>query len=405
MAFSPEIYFRFCAEHIVVLREIFYRTEGIGEGELRQIITRSRRPDQASSGYIYRQLREMEIIEEMPGQTAFLELTAPWKDILGHLFREQRLTSIAVIQTYLNELQRVSVELSAQVSDANASQCVLLLEEAQTLVERLRRDSRDNRLGIITETLKFKSRVDDITAMARYERIIRLWEKYIEPLRDIIDSRKEMDERLRALEALANEGMVQFRTDSIMLREFGAMRSRLLRLLRDAMEDYRESVRELEPLYTEALQNSRYLKGATLALDQMMRTGRKGLRLTERLALPIWRIMNVLSDEELEAYLYRIREYRPTPPAPIRTAATTEPPSVIPYERIQQEMSRCMPIEDTLFWLHETYPKLTLHRTLSLYGRIFGDKALHHSFGNIKEYRFNQVIVRTHHLTLESRNE
>ena len=32
----------------------------------------------------------------MPGQTAFLELTAPWKDILGHLFREQRLTNIAV---------------------------------------------------------------------------------------------------------------------------------------------------------------------------------------------------------------------------------------------------------------------------------------------------------------------
>ena len=281
MAVAPEQYFRFAADHIPLLRELYYRPDGVGEGELRQLIARERRTDQPASGYLFRQLLELELVEEMPGQTAFLELTAPWKDILGHLFREQRLTNIAVIQAYLNELERVSVELSGAVHQQQGAHCVVLLDEARALVERLRRDSRDNRLGIIAEAIKSKSGTDELAAVDRYDRIIRLWERYVEPLRDIVDSRKEMDERLRVLEELANEGRVQFRADAIMEREFAAMRSRVLRLLRDAMEDYRESVRELEPLYNEALRGSRYLRGAAQALDGLTR---RGLKITETYA-------------------------------------------------------------------------------------------------------------------------
>lgn len=85
--FEPAAYLRFSAEQISLLREIFYRPDGLAESELRQLITRLRRPEHSSSGYIFRQLQEMDMVEEMPGQTAYFELTAPWKEILGHLFR------------------------------------------------------------------------------------------------------------------------------------------------------------------------------------------------------------------------------------------------------------------------------------------------------------------------------
>lgn len=116
-AHAPEAYFRFAAEQISLLRDIYYRLEGLAESELRQLIARLRKPEHPSSGYIFRQLREMDIVEEMPGQTAFLELTAQWKEMLGHLLREQRLTNVAVIQTYLNELQRLDAELSGAVNE------------------------------------------------------------------------------------------------------------------------------------------------------------------------------------------------------------------------------------------------------------------------------------------------
>jgi len=72
-AHAPEAYFRFAAEQRSLLRDIYYRLEGLAESELRQLIARLRKPEHPSSGYIFRQLREMDIVEEMPGQTAFLE--------------------------------------------------------------------------------------------------------------------------------------------------------------------------------------------------------------------------------------------------------------------------------------------------------------------------------------------
>ncbi len=80
-AYAPEAYFRFAADQISLLRDIYYRLEGLAESELRQLIARLRKPDMPVSAYIFRQLREMDMVEEMPGQTAFFELTAPWKEI------------------------------------------------------------------------------------------------------------------------------------------------------------------------------------------------------------------------------------------------------------------------------------------------------------------------------------
>ncbi len=401
---APEAYLNFAAGQIPLLREVFYRPDGLAESELRQLITRLRKPEQPASSYIFKQLREMDMVEEMPGQTAFFELTAPWKEMLGHLFREQRLTNVAVIQTYLNELQRLDVELSGAVNESEGSQCVILLEEVRSLVERLRRDSRDNRMGIISEALKFKSGDGDIAAQERYERIIHLWEKYVEPLRDIIDSRKEMDDRLRSLESLMKEGAEQFRLDGIMEREFFSMRSRLVRLLRDAMEDHRESVRELEPLYNEALSNSRYLRGATLALNRMSKHGARTLRLKERMAFPASRsggAFGLLSDDQMEAYLCRLSDYVPHEPEPVGESAIKKLPTVVPYADVCTQLVLELPVDDALGWLCSTYPGLSLHQTLGLYGRIFGDSSYYHVSGEAKDYRFDSVTACTHTLRLE----
>ena len=403
-AHAPEAYFRFAADQVSLLRDIYYRPEGVAESELRQLIARLRKPDHPSSAYIFRQLREMDMVEEMPGQTAFFELTAPWKEMLGHLLREQRLTNVAVIQTYLNELQRLDAELTSAVNEGEDSQCVILLQEIRSLVERLRRDSRDNRFGIITEALKFKSGESGIVAVERYDRIIHLREKYVEPLRDVIDSRKEMDDRLRSLEALMLEGAERFRADGIMEREFRAMHSRVLRLLRDAMEDYRECVRELEPLYNEALINSRYLRGATLALDQMSKQGVRSLKLVQRMAFPASRsggAINLLSDEYIEAYLCQLSNYQPVAPEPIGQSSVGVLPAVVPYGEVCTQLEYNLPVADALEWLRKTYPELTLHQTLGLYGRIFGDSAFGHVYGEAKEYRFDSVVACSHSLGLE----
>ncbi len=404
-AFEPSAYLRFAADHILLLREIYYRREGLPEAELRQLIARLRKPEQPASAFIFRQLREMDMVEEMPGQTAFFELTAMWEELLGHLFREQRLTNVAVIQTYLNELQKLDSELSDSVRTNESSQCIILLQEIRTLVDRLRRDSHDNRLGIIAETLKFKSSEGDIAAVERYERIIRLWERFVEPMRDIIDSRKEMDDRLRSLEALMREGEALFRLDGIMVREFSTMRSRLIRLQRNAMEDYQESVRELEPLYNEALSNSRYLRGATQALDRMSRKGKKTLKLKERLSFPAQKsggAIGLFSDDHIEAYFSQISNYSPQAPESIGDAAIDSLPTVIPYAEIRVHLEMEQPVDDVLGWLCRSYPDLSAHQLLGLYGRIYGDDLFLLVPGESREYRLDSIVARAYEMRLEA---
>ncbi len=401
---TPEACFRFAAEQIALLREVYYRDDGVPESELRQLIVRLRKPEQPSSGRVFEKLRKMDMLEEMPGQTAFFELTAPWKEMLGHLFREQRLTAVAVIQTYLNELQRLDVDLSGEINKSNDSRCVILLEEIRSLVERLRRDSRDNRMSIITEALKFKSGGGDVASQKRYERIIHFWEKYVEPFRDIIDSRKEMHDRLRSLKSLMKAGAEQFRLDGIMAREFRSMRSRLVRLLRDAMNDHRESVRELEPLYNEALSNSRYLRGATLALNRLSRKGARSLHLKGRLLFPSVRsggTFDLFSHDHMEAYLFHLSDYVPDKPKPVGTSAIERLPVIVPYADVHIQLGHELPVDDVFGWLRSTYSELSLHQTLGLYGRIFGDSTYSRVFGEAKEYRFDSVTICAYVLKLE----
>jgi len=401
---TPEACFRFAAEQIALLREVYYRDDGVPESELRQLIVRLRKPEQPSSVRVFEKLRKMDMLEEMPGQTVFFELTAPWKEILGHLFREQRLTAVAVIQTYLNELQRLDVDLSGEINKSNDSRCVILLEEIRALVERLRRDSRDNRMSIISEALKFKSCEGGVASLKRYERIIYFWEKYVEPFRDIIDSNKEMHDRLQSLESLMMAGAEQFRLDGVMAREFHSMRSRLVRLFRDAMKDHQESVRELEPLYNEALNNSRYLRGATVALNQLSRKGTQSLKLKRRLLFPSVRsggTFDLLSRDHMNAYLFHLSDYVPDKPEPVGRSALEKLPRIVPYSDVRIRLGSELPVDDVLGWLRSIYSELSLHQTLGLYGRIFGDATYSRSFGGVKEYSFDSVTIRAYALKLE----
>jgi hypothetical protein len=189
-----------------------------------------------------------------------------------------------------------------------------------------------------------------------------------------------------------------------MQREFVSMRLRLIRLLRDAMEDYRESARELEPLYNEALNNSRYLRGATLALDRLTKQGRPSLGLRERLAIPAARsggAVGLLSDDHAEAYLCQLSRYEPREPEPVGASAIKSLPTVVAYIDVRTSLELELPVDDTLSWLQQSYPDLTLHQTLGLYGRIFGDAAFRHLSGDARAYRFDAITAHARTLRLE----
>ncbi len=381
---SPLTFFRFAAEHCGLLVDIFYHSAGITDLELRSLVIRHRKPADPSPHYIIEQLSNLGILETVPDATASYEMTRPVSALLSYLLRQHRLTSVRVIQAYLADLGHLSRELSSALEDASAQSAVRLLDEIGEVMERIRQDSRSNRDGIISEAVRIKANREKWSVTRRFEIINRLWLRYLEPLRDLIDVRKEMDDALDTLELLFADGRRVFRTDSTMTREFSVASARLLRLRRNVKGDYHESLTELGPLYETLRRDTALARGAGRALEIIGRRGIRSLRITERMALPAWRTDGLMSNAALTAYLHGIRGYEPgEAPALARPGREQEHDVIIEPEELKNRLAASLPLDDLLEWLIEKHSEYPAAEILRAYGRVL----------EIPEFRFSTIYA------------
>ncbi len=368
---SPLTFFRFAADHSALLTDIFYRSAGLNDAELRKLVIRHQKPSAPSPHRVIEQLEKLGILEAVPGATATYEMTRPVSSLLAYLLRRHRLTSVQVIQAYLSDLEHLSIELSSAMEEGKSQVAVRILDEMAEVMERIRQDSRSNRDGIIGEAIRIKANREKRSVRERFEIINRLWRRYLEPLRDLIDIRKAMDAALDRLEVLFRDGARRFATDRAMAREFAAVSARLLRLRRDVRTDYHESLTELGPLYEALRKDSALARGASHALEILGRKGLKSLGITEAMALPIWRTEGLLSNRALIAFFQGIKGYEPRPaPALASPPASQDMEGVIGQETLKKEMMSSLPIDDLLSWLIQHFSEYSAPQILRAYGRL-----------------------------------
>jgi hypothetical protein len=403
MATDPQAFFRFAADHYDLLVDLFYRSEGVNDGELLALVERHRSPSDPSPQYVADQLVKLGLLEAAPEATAAYELTPQVRNLLGYLLLEHRLTSAAVLQGYLNDLDHLGRELDGAVQGAAGNQAVRVLSEVGDLLERLRQDSRANREGIIGEVLRSKANRERRSVRERFETVNRLWARYLEPLRDLIDVRQAMDHTLDGLDRQLRHGQQVFALDGALSRELARARSRLLRLRRDAAEDFREAMREVEPLYQALRRESEIVRGASRALERVRREGLASLRLTERLALPTWRREGLFADPALASFLCDLRGYEPRRAPVLPEAADPGPHAFLDPEEIHRALVADLPVADLLAWLGQQCREAPLGELLRAYGRLHGSPALRGSFGAAeREYRFAGSRLVAHPLEVEA---
>ncbi|MEW6429359.1 MAG: hypothetical protein AB1568_15150 [Thermodesulfobacteriota bacterium] len=371
MTANPQSFFRFAGRYAPLLLDLFYRGEGFSEADLRDLIEAQRAEGDPAAATVLDQLQSFGIIEAIPDATAVFELTAPVRALFSFLLREHRLTSARVIQGYLNDLDELRDELDGAVRRQTGNQAVRALADISQLIERVRQDSRANREAIIGEVLRLKSNRDRRSVMERFGIINRLWGRYLEPLRDLIDIRKAMDAGLDDLERGLAAGGRTFAADGGLAREFSRCRARLLRLRREVALDFAESLREVEPLYVSLKRESELVRGASLALERLDRGGLAGLGLDRLLAIPVWRVEGVFSDISLESYLAGVHGYEPARPAPL--ADLGEPPvrDFILASELFARLEAALPVDDLLAWLLAAYPEAGIGEVVRAYGRIY----------------------------------
>ncbi|EKD39154.1 MAG: hypothetical protein ACD_75C00492G0001 [uncultured bacterium] len=371
MAANPQSFFRFAARYYPLLLDLFYRREGFTEADLRNLIEGIASEGDPGPMTVIDQLISFSVIEPIPDATATFELTAPVQNLLSFLLREHRLTSTKVLQVYLTDLGELREELDGAARQNLGHQAARALNDIAQLIERIRQDSHSNREAIIGEVIKLKSNRERRTTRERFTIINHLWSRYLEPLRDLIDVKKSMDANLDDLDRSLTINGRTFALDGALAREFSRCRARLLRLRREMTEDFYESMREVEPLYISLKRESELVRGASLALERLDRSGLASLHLQEMIAIPVWRIEGTFADTSLEAYLHGIKGYQPGVSPPLtETGDTTRPEFILPTE-LYTRLEAALPVDDLLTWLLEHYPEVGLGELVRAYGRVF----------------------------------
>jgi hypothetical protein len=402
MATNPQGFFRFAGRYYPLLLDLFYLTEGFTEADLRDRIELSRTEGDPLSSTVVEQLMAFGIIEAIPDATASFELTAPVRGLLSFLLREHRLTSAKVIQGYLANLEELRQELDGAARERLVNQAARSLADIAQLIERIRQDSHANREAIIGEVLNLKSNREQRSMRERFEIINRLWTRYLEPLRDLIDVKKAMDAGLDDLErGLRQSGQV-FSLDGALAREFSRCRARLLRLRRDVAEDFRESLREVEPLYVSLKQESTLVRGASLALERLDRSGIGSLQLDALFTLPTWRVEGLFSDTSLASFFHGIYGYEPVPPKPIPVAENKAAQEFIQRSELFSRLDTSLPLDDLLDWLLDQYPDAGMGELVKAYGLVYLGHTGQMHFGKMeKRYELGEATLISRPVGLE----
>jgi len=398
---NPQTFFRFAADHHELLVELYQQRDGITEAELLQLVRQFGDGASPSAHYMVDRLRELGFIDYAPHATAQYEMTRPFAELMSSLLREYRLTSVEVIRGYFIAMDSMAAEIGEAITNKNGDLMVRALSDAAEHIERMRHDSRRNRDEIISTAMRVKSNRDRMPPMRRYEVINRLWTRYLAPLRDMIDTQKAMDASLDRMERVLGEADTCFKMDGAVAPVVGMGRARVRRLRRDVVLDFRESIREIAPLYEELRRENALARGASHALETMSKQGLTRMTLARQLGICNWQQQGLFSDSALEAYLLTLQGYVPGRPQPIQAGTTETARGHVRLDEFDALVSTALPISDALTWLSDSYPEGPLSTMLRLYGRMHSGRFGTVTFGELDdEYDLWGVTLVAHPMNL-----
>ncbi|MDD2600290.1 MAG: hypothetical protein PHO37_13870 [Kiritimatiellae bacterium] len=403
---NPQTFFRFAADHHELLIELYQHRDGITETQLLQTARRLSGEGSPAAGYIAERLLALSFIDYAPHATAQYEMTRPFAELMSSLLREYRLTSVEVIRSYFVAMDSMAAEMGEAIAKKDGELLVRAINDSSEHVERMRHDSRRNRDEVIATAVRVKSNQERVPPKQRYEIINRLWTRYLVPLRDMIDTEKAMDAALDCMERTLEAAEECFQIDGAVLPMVTMGWARVRRLRRDVVLDFRESIREIAPLYDELRRENALARGASYALELIAKQGLVKQGLPQRLGLCNWQQQGLFSDSALSAYLLTLQGYVPIRPRSLRRSSATAARDHLRLDDFDARVAAALPIADALAWLSEAYPDMLLGTLLRMYGRMHSGRYGATGFKvDAQAYPIRGATLITHPMSLDRRQE
>lgn len=370
MAVAPQAFFRFFADNAELILAVYERGP-VDDAELRALIDRHRSEVQPAPDHIRRQLEELGIMERAAHADASFELSQPVVELIAWLTRRQRLSSATILRAYLDDINSTGRDLGDAVRRGDSSAAALALRELDASIEKVRVLSEGNRESVVSEAQALRS-ASNVSSVDRFTTVRRLWERHLQPLRQLVSVQGEMELLLDRLQGTLDDGERRFLAHGALQQGFTRTGARLARMRRAAAEDHHAAVTEVAPLYEQLRRDSRWLLGASKALAQIRTGGTGPLAIDKRLGLTGWRTRYLLSDEKLRARFTSLIGYEPKPPPPI--GASPPPPDVplITHAELRATLADAVPVEDVLAFILARWPTHPLTAHLGAFGLVAG---------------------------------
>lgn len=366
---TPATFLQFAADRTTLLLALFERAD-VDEAELLALINKHRTDADPATDHLRRQLEEYGIIERSPIAETSFELTLPLRELFSWLTHKQRLSSATVLRGYLDDLKAEAKDLETAINGSDANMAMLSLKGIDGTIDRLRSLSMANRESTISESQALRSAGYGISSVVRFQTVRRLWERFLEPLRQLVDVKGEMEQRFESLRAVLDDGERHFITHGAVYRAFARTIARVTRLRRTALEDQRSSVQEVAPLYERMRRENLWVRGASSALQRIRKEGISSLGIDNRLGILSWRTQFLMSDEKLRARISGLVGYCPSGRAVIGDAPPPPPASFIPQAELRAKLKAALPVDDVLAFVLSSWPDLPLGPQLRAYGQV-----------------------------------
>lgn len=325
--------------------------------------------DAEAQGAVLRALVNADILQTLP-RSSDLQLNAYVLEFVRGLTREHELGLAAVLQARVAAIREATEALNDGLLGSDMDRARGAANKLAELFRQISQQLDQDRHALFELAENAKSADSSMPITQRYRRVLEAYDHYVEPMNQMMDTGAQgtfyryLEDAERALdlglERLSLQGALY--SHRLQLRQVAHQAKDLRRFGRLVAQQCADT---LLPLREELRQHNALTSAISLLLGQVRKRGlRRALsRPTDDTALPVWRSergFKLQLGDEVRAVMAAARHYQPQAVAfpqdePGDAAQMLEQ---VDEAAIRAHLTRSLPVENLLDWLHTHYTHL-----------------------------------------------
>jgi hypothetical protein len=311
-------------------------------------------------------LCDLGVIEQPLITETIYELNDTVRMLVGYLLNEQRLQLAESIQVYVAEISRRAEQLYQAVERCDQDAHRQMVKLIQQQLNTIRHNLQNDRAAVWDIVARTKKQESVRGLRQRYAMVIDAWERYIEPLGQMVDIRGAFDQAMDlAIQRVDASIVLLEQKGGIPIDAFDLERlsARLLDLKGVAQNTLKECRETLLPLYRRARASSELTRGAAIITDWL----RKERKTPEDIAQLVnfqtrQKTGRLAPNDAILMFLCSVHEAPPAPPRRrLERVQRCSAPQHLPTAEttILSQAKRHGNVNDLAGWIIEHFPEVS----------------------------------------------